>query len=251
MRRDISDRKISIEWLKDKVVSEIKQIEIEEPQLDFAEVLHEQAQYDVQLLQQQNELDSQSAAQKQSQDSGVQEQEFSDRQIIELCRQLSPDFSFSTLYQWQKDLLLTYFRTRTLKRNILITASTASGKTHVISLFILRELLYNKRSVIFVVPYVSLVDELTERFKNLLPGSCCLCALTGLKQIPQFINSKPSLYIVTIEKSISLIKYMESQENCIDQLGLVVVDELHVCCDKNSERSAKLELLMTQLLLYQ
>ena len=58
MRRDISDRKISIEWLKDKVVSEIKQIEIEEPQLDFAEVLHEQAQYDVQLLQQQNELDS-------------------------------------------------------------------------------------------------------------------------------------------------------------------------------------------------
>lgn len=83
-------------------------------------------------------------------------------------------------------------------------------------MFILRELLYNKKSVIFVVPYISLVDELTERFKNLLPGSCCLCALTGLKQIPQFINSKPSLYIVTIEKSISLIKYMESQENCID-----------------------------------
>lgn len=51
LRKEIQDSKISIEWLKDKLVSEIKQIEIDEPQLDFAEVLHEQAQYDVQLLQ--------------------------------------------------------------------------------------------------------------------------------------------------------------------------------------------------------
>lgn len=31
------------------------------------------------------------------------------------------------------------------------------------------------------------------------------------------------------------------------RLGLVVADEVHVCCDENSERSARLELLLTYM----
>ena len=96
----------------------------------------------------------------------------------------------------------------------------------------------------FVVPYVALVDELTERFKDLLPNTCCLCSITGIKPLPQFINNKPTLFIVTIEKAVLLTKYMEKEEK-LDGLGLVVVDEIHTCCDANSDRSPRLEMLIT------
>ncbi|CAL6091621.1 DNA_helicase [Hexamita inflata] len=184
--------------------------------------------------------------------SKIQQQEVIQKhdaaQTISLCQSLSPRFAFNSLYEWQQNLLLQTLTAPQL-RNILISATTASGKTHLSSIFVLKTLIQQKKSCMFVVPYVALVDELTIRFKELLPSSCCLCSLTGLKPLPQFINNKPTLFIVTIEKANLLIKQMVTLK-VVDKLGLVVVDEIHTSCDKN-ERGQKLELLICYFLVLQ
>ena len=69
------------------------------------------------------------------------------------------------LYEWQQQMLGRILQT---ERNVIYCVPTSGGKTLVAEMMIFRELILNRRNVLFVLPYISLVQE---KIRSLIPFS--------------------------------------------------------------------------------
>ncbi|CAG9801302.1 unnamed protein product [Chironomus riparius] len=152
----------------------------------------------------------------------------------------------SKLYEWQEQCLsLKAVEDRT---NLIYSTPTSGGKTLVSEILMLREVLLRKRNVIFIVPYVSIVQEKVQEMMSLAVEFDFLieeyCAGKGSLP-PVKRRNKNSIYICTIEKGqILLDSLLESKR--IAEVSLVVVDELHMLGD--SHRGHILESFLTKII---
>lgn len=69
------------------------------------------------------------------------------------------------LYEWQEQTLDRILQTN---RNVIYSVPTSGGKTLVAEVMILRELLLNRKNVLFILPYISLVQE---KLRSMIPFS--------------------------------------------------------------------------------
>lgn len=148
------------------------------------------------------------------------------------------------LYDWQEECL--NLRAIHDRSNLIYALPTSGGKTLVAEIAMIREVILRKKNVIFVLPYVSIVQE---KVQDLTPFALEFgffveeyCA--GKGSIPPVKRrQKNAIYICTIEKSQILFDSLYENRR-LGEIGLIVVDELHMVGDES--RGYSLETLLTK-----
>lgn len=152
--------------------------------------------------------------------------------------------NISELYDWQSEclnLLAVHQR-----NNLIYALPTSGGKTLVAEILMMREIICRRKNVLFVLPYVSIVQEkITEMTPFALEmGYLIEEYAAGKGQIPPVLRRmKQSIYISTIEKSLIVFDSL-CEVNRQKEIGLIVVDELHMIGDQH--RGSSLETLLTK-----
>lgn len=163
---------------------------------------------------------------------------------------LKSERKIGALYDWQNDVLKR-MQQQPPQTNLLYLSPTSGGKTLVAEILILQCLLVNKKDCIFIMPFVSIVQEkvqMMEPFAEHL--RFYVEEYAGIKgQLPptkrQLSMNKHTLYICTIEKAHSLINSLIETGRLIDEIGLVVADELHMIGD--GPRGAIYEIILSKI----
>ncbi|KAJ6101926.1 Helicase C-terminal [Penicillium sp. IBT 16267x] len=178
----------------------------------------------------------------------------------------------TSIYAWQASCLLS----RGLlsgERHLVYTAPTGGGKSMVADVLLLKRIIETERKAILVLPYVALVQEKLKWMRRIVQGVeknvpddededdssfprkrwkklQKQIRVTGFFGGSRTTNTwaDTDIAICTIEKANSLIN-TAIEECSIGNLGVVVLDELHMLDDEH--RGYLLELMVTKLLLLQ
>ena len=131
-------------------------------------------------------------------------------------------------------------------KSILVSASTASGKTLIAMLAMISYLSKNNGKVVYLSPLRALAAEKFSEFKKLekvaIGNKIKVAISTGDFETIEKNLEKSNVLILTNEKMDSIIRH---GSEWIDEIGLVISDEIHLIGDEN--RGPTLEMILTQL----
>ena len=131
-------------------------------------------------------------------------------------------------------------------KSILVSAPTASGKTLIATLAMIKYLLNNNGKIIYLSPLRALASEKFNEFKKIEKisnmGKTKVMISTGdFESVDQNLE-KANILVLTNEKMDSLVRH---GAEWIDDVGLVIADEVHLIGDQ--DRGPTLEMVLTKL----
>ncbi|VDN97014.1 unnamed protein product [Rodentolepis nana] len=132
-------------------------------------------------------------------------------------------------------------------QNLVYCAPTSAGKTLVAELITLKRILTSNKKAIIILPYVAVSREKMVSLQRIFEGLGVRVGgfMGGSSPVGGLASVRVA--VCTIEKSNNLINRL-IEEDRLSDLGIVVVDEIHLVSDPH--RGYLLELLLTKLLLY-
>ncbi|CAH1967457.1 unnamed protein product [Acanthoscelides obtectus] len=149
-----------------------------------------------------------------------------------------------SMFHWQVECLRKQNVLENCK-NLVYAAPTSAGKTLVAEILAIKTVLDRRKKVIFILPFISIVQEKMYYFQNLLGSSGIRVEGFMGSYNPPGGFSSVQIAICTIEKANSLINRLLEEEKVSD-VGTILVDEIHMLGDPS--RGYLLELLLTKLL---
>lgn len=150
--------------------------------------------------------------------------------------------NITSIHEWQRECLET---TGVLNgASLIYSLPTSGGKTYVAEVLLMRMVWERKKIALFVLPFIAIVTEKVRSLKAFAKrlGFQVEGFYHNSGRLP--VSKKPTLCICTIEKA-NLITSLLIEEGRIGELGLVVVDELHMLGQTN--RGYLVEILGTKI----
>jgi len=132
-----------------------------------------------------------------------------------------------------------------LERNFVVAVPTASGKTLLAELVMLRSLLEQGGKCMYIVPLRALAAEKVEAFRAYERLGIKVSASTGDYDVPEESLRQSDIIVCTSEKADSLLRHGASW---LRELRVVVADEVHLLND--SSRGPTLEVTLARLKRY-
>ncbi|MHA2060916.1 MAG: DEAD/DEAH box helicase [Candidatus Sifarchaeia archaeon] len=157
-------------------------------------------------------------------------------------------FSFESFNKMQSAVFDIIFNT---DENVVVAAPTASGKTVIGELAILRALIHHQddfnKKVVYIAPYKALsyekLDEWTNKFE---PLGYNVYVTTGETEIEPRKANKAHIIISTPEKvDSSSRKFRSATYDFINRIDTIIIDEVHLL--DSPERGGALEVLISRL----
>lgn len=126
-------------------------------------------------------------------------------------------------------------------RSLVYVAPTSAGKTLVSEVIMLRQLLFRGRRALLVLPYVSLCMERMDQLRRLWSG--CGIRVEGLYSSSEGSwHGAADVGVCTIERASSLLNKLLEDDSLLRDIGVIVVDEMHILGDEH--RGYLLELIL-------
>ncbi|CAH8581327.1 unnamed protein product [Schistosoma turkestanicum] len=163
----------------------------------------------------------------------------------ELYRQYK-EMNISSIFSWQAECL-SLPGVLDGCRNLVYSAPTSAGKTLVAEIIVLKRILESTLKAFIILPYVSVSREKMMYLQKLFNSLGIRVGGYMAGHSPPGGLSAINVAVCTIEKANSLVNRLIEEER-LNELGIVVVDELHLIGD--THRGYLLELLLTKLLFY-
>ncbi len=127
-------------------------------------------------------------------------------------------------------------------KNMLVAAPTASGKTLIAEIAMIKWVLGSGRKAVYVAPMRALVSEKQKEFRENYPYIRSAISIGDLDSGDKWLEEYDILFVST-EKLDSLIRH---GAGWLPSVGCIVFDEVHMLGDRT--RGPTLELLMTKLM---
>lgn len=126
-------------------------------------------------------------------------------------------------------------------KNLLVCTPTASGKTLIAELAMLKAIVENNKKAVYIVPLKALANEKFKDFKKRY-GFCKVALSIGDLDSADPYLERYDIIVCTSEKLDSLIRH---HAPWLNKVGVVVADEIHLLNDPG--RGPTLEILLTML----
>ncbi len=157
----------------------------------------------------------------------------------EFVEKFKTEEKISDLYPPQADII----RKNLLKeKSLVVSMPTAGGKTLIAALAMLNKFNERRCKAVYIAPLVALANEKYEYFKKLFDGKYKVALSVGDFDSTDRWLSDHDVIVCTTEKLDSLIRHGTPWTS---QIGLIVVDEIHLLND--ASRGPTLEILLTIL----
>ncbi len=125
--------------------------------------------------------------------------------------------------------------------DLIIASPTASGKTFIAELGIAKRAVQENKTAIYIVPLKALASEKYEDFSERYSNLNVNMSIGNSDDAGEYLDNS-DLVIVTSEKMDSMLRHNPSW---IHDIGLVIVDEIHLLNSEN--RGPTLEVTLTRL----
>ncbi|MGC8675933.1 MAG: DEAD/DEAH box helicase [Candidatus Micrarchaeia archaeon] len=125
--------------------------------------------------------------------------------------------------------------------NIVVASPTASGKTFIAEIAMLKAVLHDFKKAVYVAPMRALVSEKYEEIKSAYPFLKVAISIGDLDSLDSWLANYDIIFVST-EKLDSLIRH---GADWLDKVGAIVFDEVHMLDD--ASRGPTLDVLITKL----
>ncbi|MDE1855954.1 MAG: DEAD/DEAH box helicase [Candidatus Micrarchaeota archaeon] len=126
-------------------------------------------------------------------------------------------------------------------QNIVVASPTASGKTLIAEMAIIRSVIGKGKKALYVAPMRALVSEKYEEFKSAYPYLKVAMSIGDLDSLDPWL-AKYDIVLASTEKFDSLIRH---GVDWLGSVGCIIFDEIHMLGEQG--RGPTLEILITKL----